>query len=298
MILTLPLSPSPCASLAPRLAVEKGSEVGAHILSGNVFEPRALSELFPNYSEMDDPPPLETLVTEDKFLALTETGSVQIPNLLLPSQLHNDGNYVISLNQLVRWLGAKAEEMEIEVRVPQCSAAERSEVPTESRRAQHVRSSLLNSTSSLYSSCLSLLSSFAPLVRLSLLTHTRIYTFQVFAGFSASEVLYDDSGNVRGIATRDVGIGKDGEKKDTYERGMELRARQTLFAEGARGSCSEEIMEKFGLREGVQPQVRRYYMALETAAESYRPQTSTPRKPTISLLTLPSPSPPPPPPPF
>ena len=120
---------------------------------------------------MDDRPPVDTSVKEDKFLALTETGSVEIPNFLLPSQLHNDGNYIISLNQLVRWMGTKAEELEIEV----------------------------------------------------------------FAGFAASEVLYDEEGAVKGIATRDVGIGKDGVPKATFERGMELRARQTLFAEGARG---------------------------------------------------------------
>jgi len=170
--------------------LEKGAEVGSHILSGNVFEPRALDELFPDWRSMDDRPPVDTSVKEDKFLALTETGSVEIPNFLLPSQLHNDGNYIISLNQLVRWMGTKAEELEIEV----------------------------------------------------------------FAGFAASEVLYDEEGAVKGIATRDVGIGKDGVPKATFERGMELRARQTLFAEGARGSCSEEVMEKFNLRDGVQPQ--------------------------------------------
>ena len=164
--------------------LEKGSEVGSHILSGNVFEPKALEELFPGYADMESPPPLETEVKDDVFLALTETASVAVPNILLPPQLHNDGNYIISLNQLTRWLGAQAEELGVEV----------------------------------------------------------------YPGFAASEVLYSEAGAVRGIATRDVGIAKDGKPKDNFARGMEMRARQTLFAEGARGSCSEEVMEKFNLR--------------------------------------------------
>ena len=169
---------------------EKGSEIGAHILSGNVFEPRALNELFPDWQSMDDPPPLDTPVTDDKFLLLSETGSLEIPNILLPGQLHNDGNYVISLGQLCRWMGTQAEELGVEI----------------------------------------------------------------FPGFAASEVIYNEDGSVRGIATRDVGLDKDGQPKATFERGMELHARQTLFAEGARGSCSEEIMTKFNLRENSQPQ--------------------------------------------
>ncbi|GMI28617.1 hypothetical protein TeGR_g7802 [Tetraparma gracilis] len=171
--------------------LEKGSEVGSHILSGNVFEPRALKELFPDYeSNAEVMDILATPVLEDKFLALTEEQSLQIPNVLLPPQLHNEGNYIISLNQLTRWLGAQAEELGVEV----------------------------------------------------------------YPGFAASEVLYTECGAVKGIATRDVGIGKDGKPKDTFARGMEMHARQTLFAEGARGSCSEEVMAKFNLREGVQPQ--------------------------------------------
>jgi len=163
--------------------VEKGAEVGAHILSGNVFEPRALNELFPNWQELGAP--LETKVSSDSFLVLTENGSLTLPNFLLPSELHNDGNYVISLSQLVRWLGERAEELGVEV----------------------------------------------------------------YPGFAASEILYSEDGkSVRGIATKEVGIAKDGSQKATYEDGMELLAKQTLFAEGARGSCSEELIEKFQLR--------------------------------------------------
>ena len=168
--------------------VEKGAEVGAHILSGNVFEPRALNELLPNWRELGAP--LETAITRDDFLVLGPSSSFHIPNILLPSVLHNEGNYIISLSKLVRWLGEQAEGLGVEI----------------------------------------------------------------FAGFAASEVLYDDKGAVRGIATRDVGIEKDGAPKDTFVRGMELRARQTLFAEGCRGSCSEEVMKKFNLRSNAQPQ--------------------------------------------
>ena len=173
--------------------LEKGAEIGAHILSGNVFEPRALEELFPDYKSMENPPPLDTPVLEDRFKYLHSAtgGVVDIPTVLLPPQLHNDGNYIISLNQLVRWLATQAEGLGVEL----------------------------------------------------------------FPGFAASEVMYSaDKKSVLGIATRDVGIDKNGNPKDTYARGMELRARQTVFAEGARGSCSEEIMKTFNLREGVQPQ--------------------------------------------
>jgi electron-transferring-flavoprotein dehydrogenase len=174
------------------LVLEKGSEVGAHILSGNVFEPRALDELFPDWRTMDNGPPIETEVKEDVFLVLpNETASVPIPSILHPPQLDNHGNYIISLSQLTRWLGEQAEELGVEI----------------------------------------------------------------YPGFAASEVLYcKDTGAVQGIATRDVGIDKEGKPKDVFARGMEMRARQTLFAEGARGSCSEEIMKKFDLRDGVQPQ--------------------------------------------
>lgn len=164
--------------------VEKGAEVGAHILSGNVFEPRALDELFPDWKEMGAP--LETKVSSDAFHILSETGSLALPNIFLPPQLHNEGNYVISLGQLCRWMGEKAEELGVEI----------------------------------------------------------------YPGFAADEILYAEDGSVRGIATKDVGIAKDGTKKPTYEDGMELIAKQTLFAEGARGSCSEAVMDKFNLRDG------------------------------------------------
>ncbi|KAI9921772.1 hypothetical protein PsorP6_001663 [Peronosclerospora sorghi] len=168
--------------------VEKGAELGSHILSGNVFEPRALNELLPNWNELGAP--LDTPVTKDKFLLLTKDKSLKLPHFLLPKEEHNDGNFVISLSKFVRWLGGQAEEAGVEI----------------------------------------------------------------YPGFAASEVLYCENGSVRGIATRDVGVGKDGKPKTTFARGMELRARVTLFGEGCRGSCSEEVMNKYKLREGVQPQ--------------------------------------------
>jgi electron-transferring-flavoprotein dehydrogenase len=156
-----------------------------------------MDELFPDMaggewtkSFLEEQGSHATPVKDDEFLLLSETSSYGIPNFLLPPQLHNDGNYILSLSQLCRWLGSKAEEMGVEI----------------------------------------------------------------YPGFAASEVIYDESGSVKGIATRDVGVGKDGEPKATFERGMELHARQTLFAEGARGSCSEAVMAKFDLREGKQPQ--------------------------------------------
>ena len=179
--------------------VEKGAEVGAHVLSGNVFEPRALDELFPEWRDMGGPeaggPPVSTPVREDHFLVLpNDSASFEVPNFLMPAELHNDGNYIISLNLLVRWLGQKAEELGVEI----------------------------------------------------------------YPGFSAAEVVYreDSKGQraVRGIATRDAGIGKDGLPKDSFTRGYELHGRVTLFAEGARGSCSEELMREFNLREDADPQ--------------------------------------------
>lgn len=164
--------------------VEKGSEVGAHILSGNVFETKALDELLPNWKEMGAP--LDTPAGDDQFLYLTETGSVSVPHMLLPPQLNNHGNYVISLSSLVRWLGEQAEELGVEI----------------------------------------------------------------YPGFAADEVLYDDNDNVRGVATKDAGIAKDGEVKGTFTRGVELVAKQTLFAEGCRGSCSKSVIEKYDLAEG------------------------------------------------
>ena len=175
-------------------ALTSHSEIGAHILSGNVFDPKAMNELFPNddwrKSLLDDQGSHATPVQKDEFIVLSEKSSLTIPNFLLPPQLHNDGNYVVSLSQLCRWLGTKAEEMGVEI----------------------------------------------------------------YPGFAASEVIYTKEGSVKGIATRDVGLSKTGDPKATFERGMELHARQTLFAEGARGSCSESIMDNFNLRDGKQAQ--------------------------------------------
>lgn len=169
--------------------VEKGAELGAHILSGNVFEPRALNELIPNWKELNAP--IETLAREDKFMWLNESGSsVAIPHFLLPPQLHNEHNYVLSLSRLVRWLGQQAEELGVEI----------------------------------------------------------------YPGFAADQVLYDASGAVCGVATKDVGVARDGSHKDTYARGIELHARQVLFGEGCRGSCSETVISKFNLRHNKQPQ--------------------------------------------
>ena len=165
--------------------VEKAAEVGLHILSGNVFEPKALDELIPDWKEKGAP--LNTAAGKDVFVFMTgASGGIEIPNWMLPKTLDNHGNYIISLGELCRWLATQAEELGVEI----------------------------------------------------------------YPGFAADEVLYSDEGAVIGIATKDVGIGKDGQAKDTFARGMELRGRQTLFAEGCRGSCSEDVIEKFSLREG------------------------------------------------
>jgi electron-transferring-flavoprotein dehydrogenase len=166
--------------------VEKGAEVGAHILSGNVFEPTYLKELFPDWKEKGAP--LDTPVKTDSFHYLTASSSIASP--IIPPALHNEGNYIISLGALCQWLAKEAGELGVEI----------------------------------------------------------------YPGFAASEVLYSEDGAVQGVATKDVGISKAGIPKDTFARGMELRASQSLFAEGARGSCSEEIMKKFKLREGKDPQ--------------------------------------------
>jgi len=175
--------------------VEKGNEIGAHILSGNVFDPKAIEELLPdtewNTELLENQSSYATPVQDDKFIFLTPSSSYTMPNFLLPKQLDNHGNYIISLGQLCRYLATKAEELGVEI----------------------------------------------------------------YPGFAADEILYnDDLTAVKGIATKDMGIDKDGKPKDTFERGVELRARQTLFAEGARGSCSEALMEHFNLREGKSEQ--------------------------------------------
>ncbi|GAX26190.1 electron-transferring-flavoprotein dehydrogenase [Fistulifera solaris] len=171
--------------------IDKGSEIGSHILSGNVFDPSSLNELFPDKDWKEEVESatgsIATPVTADEFLVLTETSSFTIPNLFLPPQLNNHGNYVISLSQLCRWMAQQAEELGVEI----------------------------------------------------------------YPGFAAADVIIEE-GIVRGIRTRDVGLAKDGQPKPTFEPGVELRARQTLFAEGARGSCTEHLMDEFNLRKGPQ----------------------------------------------
>jgi Dehydrogenases (flavoproteins) len=174
--------------LRPALSVcvlEKGSEVGAHILSGAVFEPRALNELLPDWQAKGAP--LNTPAGEDGFYFLTQTRALKLPT---PPTMRNHGNYIISLGNLCRWLAQQAEELGVEI----------------------------------------------------------------FPGFAAAEVLYED-GRVIGVATGDMGIGKDGEKTASYTPGVELVARQTIFAEGCRGSLTRTLFDRFGLRDGVDPQV-------------------------------------------
>lgn len=165
--------------------VEKGSEVGAHILSGAVLEPRSLTELIPDWKQQGAP--LKTPVTSDRLLYLTKTGKVRLPT---PPQMNNHGNYIISLGNLCRWLGEQAEGLGVEI----------------------------------------------------------------YPGFAAAEVLYSGDGAVRGVATGDMGIGKDGQPTDNYQPGVELLAKHTMFAEGCRGSLTKTLCERFGLRDGVDPQ--------------------------------------------
>ena len=165
--------------------VEKGSEVGAHILSGAVIEPRALEELFPDWRERGAP--LNTPVNADRFLFLTTEKAYKLPT---PPQMHNEGNYIVSLGNVVRWLGEQAEALGVEI----------------------------------------------------------------YPGFAASEVLYHEDGSVKGIATGDMGVERNGEPGPNYQPGIELHARQTVFSEGCRGSLTKGLFGKFNLREGVDPQ--------------------------------------------
>jgi len=169
--------------------VEKGSEIGAHILSGNCFEPRALEELFPDWQARGAP--LETPVTGDDVHYLTSgTKGLRVPGLFVPKPMRNHGNYIISLGRLCQWLAEQAEALGA----------------------------------------------------------------NVFPGFAASEVLYDGEGRVTGVATSDLGIGKDGERKPSYEPGYELRGKYTIFAEGCRGNLGEQLMDRFDLRAEADPQ--------------------------------------------
>ena len=165
--------------------VEKGSEVGAHVLSGAVLEPRALDELIPDWRERGAP--LTTPAAEDRFLLLTGSRAIRLPT---PPQMRNRGNYVASLGNLCRWLAGQAEELGVEI----------------------------------------------------------------YPGFAAAEVLYDDAGGVRGVATGDMGIGRDGRPTANHQPGVELLARRTVFAEGCRGSLTKGLFDRFGLRHGVDPQ--------------------------------------------
>ncbi|MDH4395464.1 MAG: electron transfer flavoprotein-ubiquinone oxidoreductase [Limnobacter sp.] len=170
------------------VVLEKGSEVGAHILSGAVMDPIALNELFPDWKERGAP--LNTEVVEDQFLFLTEKSASKVPNFLLPKCFQNHGNYVISLANVVRWLGEQAEALGVEV----------------------------------------------------------------FPGFAAADIIYDDKGAVKGVVTGDMGIGKDGERTHAYQPGMELHGKYTIFAEGARGHLGKRLMEKYRLNDGRDPQ--------------------------------------------
>jgi electron-transferring-flavoprotein dehydrogenase len=184
--------------------IDKGSEIGAHILSGAVIEPRSLNELIPDWKERGAP--LKTPVTEDRVMFLTEKGGIRLP---LPPFLHNEGNYIISLGNLCRWLGEQAEAIGVEI----------------------------------------------------------------YPGFAAAEVLYNEDGSVKGVATGDMGIGKDGQHTENYQPGVELHARQTVFAEGCRGSLTKTLFERFKLRAGVDPQT--YGIGIkevwEVTPEKYKP---------------------------
>ncbi|WP_175764105.1 NAD(P)/FAD-dependent oxidoreductase, partial [Burkholderia ambifaria] len=168
--------------------LEKGSEIGAHILSGAVMDPRAITELFPDWKERGAP--LDVAVTEDRFLFLSETGAVTTPNWALPANFQNHGNYVISLGNVTRWLGAQAEALGVEI----------------------------------------------------------------FPGFPAAEILYNDDGSVKGVATGNMGVGKDGEPTENFQLGMELHAKYTLFAEGCRGHLGRQLISKFKLDANADPQ--------------------------------------------
>ena len=170
------------------VVLEKGSEPGAHILSGAIMDPRALSELIPDWKERGAP--LNQPVTADTFLMLSENGGTRTPNFLLPHNFHNEGNYIVSLGNVVKWLAQQAEELGVEI----------------------------------------------------------------FPGFPAAEVLYTEDGKVRGVATGNLGIGKDGEPTENFQLGMELLGKYTVFAEGARGHLGRQLIAKYKLDDGKDPQ--------------------------------------------
>jgi len=169
--------------------VEKGSEVGAHILSGAVFEPRSLNELFPDWQERNAP--LTTKVTgDDIYLLNNENSGIKLPNFAVPKTMHNDGNYIVSMGNVCRWLAEQAEQLGVEI----------------------------------------------------------------FPGFPAQSVIYNDDGSVGGVITGDMGLDAEGKEKDSFMPGMELRAKYTVFAEGCRGHLGKELIEKFSLDKESSPQ--------------------------------------------
>ena len=170
------------------VVLEKGAEVGAHILSGAVVDPIGLDALLPEWRNEDTP--LKTAVTEDRFLYLGPSGSLRLPNFLMPPLMNNHGNFVASLGNVTRWMAEKAEALGVEI----------------------------------------------------------------YPGFAASEILYDEKGAVRGVATGDMGIGKDGAPKPAHERGMELLGKYVLIGEGVRGSLAKQLIANFKLDEGKEPQ--------------------------------------------
>jgi electron-transferring-flavoprotein dehydrogenase len=170
------------------VVLEKGSEPGAHILSGAVMDPRAMNELFPDWKARGAP--LNQAVTDDELLILSEHSSSTVPSWLMPRNFHNDGCYVVSLSNVTKWLAQQAEAMGVEI----------------------------------------------------------------FPGFTAAEVLYNDDGSVKGVATGHVGLGKDGLPTDNFQLGMELHAKYTVFAEGARGHLGKQLIERFDLNKGKDTQ--------------------------------------------
>jgi electron-transferring-flavoprotein dehydrogenase len=170
------------------VVLEKGSEPGAHILSGAIMDPIALTELFPDWKAMGAPVTQE--VTDDAFMFFGENSASRTPNWLLPPCFHNEGNYIISLSELTRWLGQQAEALGVEI----------------------------------------------------------------FPGFTAAEVLYTENGAVKGVATGNMGVGKDGEPTENFQLGMELHAKYTVFAEGARGHLGKQVISRFKLDDGRDPQ--------------------------------------------
>ena len=168
--------------------LEKGAEIGSHILSGNVLDPSSLNELIPNWKELGAP--VKVPVKEDKFFILTEKKSFRIPNIFLPPLMSNHGNYAISLGNLCRWLSKHAENLGVEI----------------------------------------------------------------YPGFAAADILYDEKGIVKGVITGDMGVGKDGKPLDRFMPGMELRGKYTFFAEGVRGNLSKKIIKKFELDKESGPQ--------------------------------------------